>query len=139
MEETCGCPAHTALLLPCSGASNLGQIANRTALELRAEGYGRMYCTVGVGAHIQSMIRAVKEAPCLVAIDGCEVSCVKKLLDHLDIRPHRHVVVSRLGIDKNFETSWPSEHVARVKEAVRGPAEDLPPKPSAAPGEQCCK
>lgn len=98
-----------------------------------------MYCTVGIGAHIQPMVRAVKEASFLVAIDGCEGSCVKKLLDHLKVRPHKHVVVSRLGIDKNFETSWPSEHVARVKEAVRGPAEDsIPARPAASTGE-CCR
>lgn len=122
MSEACTCETRSVMILPCSGASNVGQIANQAALELRGEGYGRMYCIVGIGAHIQPMVQSARDVERIVAIDGCEVCCARKLLEHLDIRPHQHVIVTKLGIEKSYEITWPSEQVVRVKEAIRGPA-----------------
>ncbi len=138
MQESCSCEAKAIMILPCSGASNVGQIANQAALELRAEGYGKMYCIVGIGAHIQPMVQSARDADAIVAVDGCEVCCAKKLLEHMEIEPTRHVVVTQLGIAKNYETRWPSECVVRVKEALRGPAAGLGTPPSAGTGS-CCR
>lgn len=138
MEESCSCEAKTTMILPCSGASNVGQIANQAALELRAEGYGKMYCIVGVGAHIQPMVQSARDADDIVVIDGCDVCCAKKLLEHMEIEPTRHVVVTQLGIAKSYETRWPSEHLVRVKEALRGPAKEVQVQAPAAT-ETCCR
>ena len=32
------------MILACSGGSNVGQISNRTAIELTREGFGKMFC-----------------------------------------------------------------------------------------------
>lgn len=121
MSEGCTCETRSVMILPCSGASNVGQIANQAALELRAEGYGRMYCIVGIGAHIQPMVQSARDVDRIVAIDGCDVCCARKLLEHLEIRPHQHVIVTQLGIEKNYDITWPAEQVAAVKKAIRGP------------------
>jgi len=136
MEGSCRCETKAIMILPCSGASNVGQIANQTALELRAEGYGKMYCIVGIGAHIQPMVQSARDADGIVAIDGCEVCCAQKMLEHLEIQPSRHVVVTQLGIAKNYDTCWPSECVVKVKEALRGPATERLAQISA--GEATC-
>jgi uncharacterized metal-binding protein len=139
MSEACTCETRSVMILPCSGASNVGQIANQAALELRAEGYGRMYCIVGIGAHIQSMVQSARDVDRIVAIDGCEVCCARKLLEHLEIRPHQHVVVTQLGIEKSYDITWPSEQVVRVKEAVRGPGvASAAGSPSAGKKAACC-
>lgn len=38
-----------ALILACSGSSNVGQIANNTMIELDKKGVGNAYCLAGVG------------------------------------------------------------------------------------------
>ncbi len=138
MQVSCSCEAKAIMILPCSGASNVGQIANQAALELRADGYGKMYCIVGIGAHIQPMVQSARDADGIVAIDGCEVCCARKLLEHMEIEPTRHVVVTQLGIEKNYETRWPSECVVRVKDALRGPAAE-PRTEIIAGTETCCR
>jgi len=137
MSSNCSCESQSVMLLACSGASNVGQIANQTALELRAEGYGKMYCIVGIGAHIEPMVQSARDVDRIVAIDGCDVCCARKLLEHLELPIYRNVVVTQLGIEKNDETRWPSECVVRVKEALRGPATLAPVSPSQA--TTCCK
>lgn len=121
MNEACACERRSVMILPCSGASNVGQIENQAALELRAEGYGRMYCFVGIGAHIQPMVQSCRDVDRIVGIDACVICCAHKRLEHLEIRPHQHVIVTQLGIEKNYDIPWPSEQVVRVKEAIWGP------------------
>jgi uncharacterized metal-binding protein len=45
------CEYVTKLIYSCSGASNVGEIADRVARKLRAEGLGRMTCLASIGAH----------------------------------------------------------------------------------------
>lgn len=41
-----------------------------------------MFCLAGVGAHVPGMIESTKAAKKLIAIDGCQVLCSKKILEH---------------------------------------------------------
>jgi len=84
------------------------------------------------------MVQSARDADGIAVIDGCEVCCAKKLLEHMEIEPTRHVVVTQLGIAKNYETRWPSECVVRVKEALRGPAAELCTQITAG-NETCCR
>ena len=93
-------PAETIVLLPCSGASNCGQIANQAAVNLTEEGVGNMYCLAGIGAHIEGMVESAKSANRIVAIDGCSVACASKVIEHLGLTVTNRICVTDLGIEK---------------------------------------
>ena len=60
--RSCLCEPSEVLIFPCSGASNLGQIANEVALRLREGGKGTMYCTAGVGGHVPGLVDGARNA-----------------------------------------------------------------------------
>ena len=92
-------PGRTAIF-PCSGGSNCGQIANEVGVKLTAEGLGNMSCLAGIGAHDQKMIDGGKSADRVLAIDGCEVACAKKTLEHAGIAVTQWICVTDYGIKK---------------------------------------
>jgi len=67
------------LVFPCSGGSNVGQIANEAAVDLDRLHRARIYCLAGISAHIPGMVDSAKSASAVVAIDGCPVACIKWL------------------------------------------------------------
>jgi uncharacterized metal-binding protein len=107
------------MILACSGASNLGQLSNQAAVELTREGFGKMFCLAGIGAHLSGFVQSAKDVPALVAIDGCQVACAKKILEHADVPLKAYVAISDLGIEKNMDTNLKREEVEKVKAAVQ--------------------
>ena len=96
MAQEC-CSPSEVLIFTCSGASNVGQIANQAAVDLQQEGIGKMLCIAGIGAHVSGMIASAKAGKRLVGIDGCPVSCTKKTLEHTDLSVTDHIVITELG------------------------------------------
>jgi uncharacterized metal-binding protein len=96
----CACDAGEVLLFPCSGGSNVGQIAHHAAVELHNAGRGKLFCLAGIGGHVKGLIESAKAAKILVAIDGCPALCAKKTLEHAELPPQIHLVVTELGIEK---------------------------------------
>jgi uncharacterized metal-binding protein len=96
----CECKAEEIVLLPCSGASNCGQIANDVAVKLTEDGYGKMYCLAGIGAHNDGMIESARGAKRIVALDGCTVACAKKTVEHAGLTVTDWICVTDAGIEK---------------------------------------
>jgi uncharacterized metal-binding protein len=96
----CECKAEEIVLLPCSGASNCGQIANDVAVKLTEDGYGKMYCLAGIGAHNDGMIESARGAKRIVALDGCTVACAKKTVEHAGLTVSDWICVTDAGIEK---------------------------------------
>ena len=113
-DNTCSCAGSNVLVFACSGASNVGQIANSAALELDRRGVGRMYCLIGVSAHIGGMVDSAAGADFRIVIDGCPVACARKATEHAGAAVDRYVVVTELGIEKNHVFEWTAEQVERV-------------------------
>ncbi len=69
MEERkkCICGSSDVRLVTCSGASNVGQIANQAALELAKENVAAFFCLAGVGAHIKGMVNSAKKADLMIS------------------------------------------------------------------------
>ena len=55
MEERCLCEPTDVLIFPCSGGSNVGQIANAAAVRLTQEGRAKMYCLAGLGGDVSGI------------------------------------------------------------------------------------
>ncbi|MCX6667262.1 MAG: putative zinc-binding protein [Euryarchaeota archaeon] len=109
-KEKCLCEADEVLIFPCSGGSNVGQIANETAKELTSQ---------GIGGHISGFAEATREVKKVVAIDGCPVHCARKTLEHAECPVAVHVVVTDLGIKKKFDFHLNDEDIAKVENAVK--------------------
>jgi uncharacterized metal-binding protein len=101
MEEKCLCEPTEILIFSCSGGSNVGQIANEAGVKLTQSGMGKFFCLAGIGGHVSGMIESTKAGKMLVAIDGCQVACAKKTLEHSGFNIDEYVQVTDLGIEKN--------------------------------------
>jgi uncharacterized metal-binding protein len=126
MEEKtkCMCNCSDVRVVACSGASNVGQIANQAAIDLAKEKVAGFFCLAGVGGHIAGMVKSAREAGLMISIDGCPVKCAAKTLQHADIEPAIQIVVTELGIEKSHDL-FPDEKacskvVEKVKEELAG-------------------
>lgn len=128
MSDSC-CSTNNIMLLACSGASNLGQIANQAAVQLTQDGFGRMFCLAAIGAHINNFVKSAKETPGMVVIDGCPIGCARKLLEHCDVPPDRYIIVSDLGIEKVMNVHLDQKQIDEVKAAARKCYESSKPDP----------
>ena len=119
MSEECCVPNTNIMILSCSGASNLGQLANQAAVELTREGFGKMFCLAGIGAHLSGFVQSAKDVPYMVAIDGCSVACAKNILGQAEVPLRGYVTIADLGIKKVMNTNLNRTELDRVKTAVK--------------------
>ncbi len=114
MEEKCLCEPSEILIFPCSGGSNVGQIANQAGVKLTQDGIERFFCLAGIGGHVSGMIESTKAGKVIVAIDGCPVACAKKTLEHAGFNIDQYVQVTDFGIEKNHKFSLAPSDIGKV-------------------------
>ncbi len=114
MEEKCLCEPTEILIFPCSGGSNVGQIANQAGVKLTQDGMGRFFCLAGIGGHVSGMIESTKAGKVIVAIDGCPVACAKKTLEHTGFNIDEYVEITSMGIEKNHNLNPLTSDVEKV-------------------------
>jgi len=107
------------MILACAGGSNVGQLSNQAAVELTREGFGKLFCLAGIGAHLSGFVQSARDIPHLVVIDGCEVACSKGVLEQAEVPVGNYLVITELGIEKNKKMELVWAEVDRVKQAVR--------------------
>ncbi len=88
------------LVYSCSGCSNVAQLANDIAVVLDREGHAQMSCIAGVGGNVKGLVKLAKSGRPILAIDGCKIACVKKVLEQHQIKPKWHFELSGLGLKK---------------------------------------
>ena len=121
MEEKkkCLCGSSDVRVVACSGASNVGQIANQAAIDLAKEKVAGFFCLAGVGGHIKGLVKSAKEADLMVAIDGCPVQCAAKTLQHAEIEPAIQIIITELGIEKSSNLAADEKACSKVVEKVK--------------------
>ena len=119
MGPDCCQPKVTTMILACSGGSNVGQLSNQAAIELTQEGFGKLSCLAGVGAHLSGFVQSARDIDALVVIDGCPVGCAKGVLEQAEVPLRGYLVVTDLGIEKNKDMNLQRDEIDRVKAAVR--------------------
>ncbi len=117
MAEEC-CAASDVLLFPCSGGSNVGQIANQVAIQLNEEGVGTLYCLAGIGAHDEVMLDTTTAAKRVVAIDGCSTACAKRTLEHAGLMVTNHFNVNE-EVEKVHDFKLSLEDISSIAAKVR--------------------
>lgn len=110
-NEEAGPPA---LVYPCSGAADVGEIADRAARQLDAEDRAWMSCLAGIGGRVSGLMASAAAAPSLLAIDGCPQDCAKKTLEQAGFANVQHLRVTDLGFKKG--------HAPANEEAIRAVA-----------------
>ena len=115
---SCSCQSAPTLIFPCSGGSDVGEIADRAARKLTADGWGKMYCLAGVGGRVSGIVASTQAADKIVAIDGCPLQCAKKTLEEAGFHHFEHIQLAEIGCAKGQSPVTP-ERVAEVAEKVR--------------------
>jgi uncharacterized metal-binding protein len=116
---TCDCKAEEITILPCSGGSNVGQIANQAAVSLDTLGVGKIYCLAGIAAHIPGMVESAKSAKRLVAIDGYQVACAKKTIEHAGLKVTDWLCVTNVGISKSHTFMLEEADIEMITQKVK--------------------
>jgi uncharacterized metal-binding protein len=119
MAENCCTSNGDIMILACSGASNVGQLSNKAAVELTQEGFGKMFCLAGIGGDLSGFVQSAKDAPQMIAIDGCEVGCAKAALERAEVPLKDYIVLTDLGIQKNKDFDLKYLEVQKIKEAIK--------------------
>jgi uncharacterized metal-binding protein len=119
MSEDCCASTVPTMILACAGGSNVGQLSNQAAVELTQEGFGKLFCLAGIGAHLSGFVQSARDIPQIVVIDGCEVACAKGILEQAEVPVRGYLVLTELGIQKNKKLNLNREEVEKVKQAVR--------------------
>ncbi|EPR37665.1 DGC domain protein [Desulfovibrio sp. X2] len=109
----------TPMILACAGGSNVGQMSNRLAVELTKSDYGKLFCLAGIGAGLPGFVQSARDTaapggPGIIAIDGCPVACVKKVLENAGIVPAHYVTLTELGMTKDKCLDLDEDEVNRL-------------------------
>lgn len=117
-KNNCMCQEAGVLIFPCSGASDVGELSDRVARKIANCGQAKMFCLAGIGAHIPGMIESAKAANKIIAIDGCQVLCSKKILEHTGFKPISYNLKS-FGFEKGG-TKVDEEAIEKAASKISG-------------------
>ena len=64
MSEKCACACRTGpkLIFACSGAADVGAVADQAARKLNRDGAGRMFCLAGIGGRVSGIMETTASA-----------------------------------------------------------------------------
>lgn len=105
------------LLYACSGAADVGEVADRVIRRLRADKTGTMSCIGALGAGEARHIENAQSADGILVIDGCPVQCGKKIFGKLGI-PATCIELSELGLEKG-KTPVTDEIIQKTAERIK--------------------
>ena len=109
------CGPGPRLIFACSGAADVGQIADQTARRLAAEGAGKMFCLAGIGGRVSGIVATTQAAAAILAIDGCPLDCARKTLEAAGFTQFLYLRLSDLGMEKG-KTPASEERVFQAAE-----------------------
>jgi uncharacterized metal-binding protein len=112
-EKSCSCSGGPKLIFACSGAADVGEIADKAARQLTRDGVGKMFCTAGIGGRASGIMKTTESASKILIIDGCPLSCAKNSLEKAGFNEFKHLQLAELGLAKG-SSSVTEENIAKV-------------------------
>ena len=139
----CGCsvPATSTLIFACSGAADVGQIADLAARRLSAEGVGKMFRLAGVGGRVNGIMETTANAAAILAIDGYPLDCARKTLESAGFMQFCASAPWEPGMEKGRRQrrrQWLLRLPPQAGIAWKSMGEEEPMSPRASSGESCC-
>jgi len=122
----CSCSSNgcekTVLLYACSGGANVAEVADQACRRAMYDGVGSMFCLAGLGADIDGMVQAARDADVNIVVDGCAMDCAKKVFERLGVTNFTPLRVTDWGIEKQKGIAATEEQIAlattKLKEAI---------------------
>ena len=112
-KNVCACGAAPKLIFACSGAADVGAVADQAARKMTREGMGKMFCLAGIGGRVSGIMATTAAASKVLAIDGCPLNCAKLALEQAGFSGFEHVQLADLGMEKS-KTPLSPEVVEKV-------------------------
>ncbi len=107
------CKGGPKLIFACSGAADVGEIADRAARKMAKEGAGKMFCLAGIGGRVGGILKTTEASSDILAIDGCPLNCTKASLEQAGFKDFKHLQLADLGLEKG-KSPASSENVEKV-------------------------
>ena len=104
-ENSNVCKGGPKLVFACSGAADVGAIADKAARKMTLEGNGCMFCLAGISGRIDPIMKKTETADRILAIDGCPLNCVKATLEAAGFTKFEHLQLADLGLEKGSSPS----------------------------------
>lgn len=114
---TCGSNEKKRIIFPCSGVANVGQITNLASIQLAEEGYGSPSCIALLATGAETLVAGAKQADEVLVLDGCPVTCARKIADEKGVPVAQHIVVTELGIPKGPSKNYTADDVEKLVSA----------------------
>jgi len=99
-KNACACGSAPKLIFACSGAADVGAIADQAARKMTKDGTGEMYCLAGIGGRVSGIMATTESAAKILAIDGCPINCARKTLELAGFKQIEHLSLSDIGLEK---------------------------------------
>lgn len=115
-QRNCACSAAPKLIFPCSGAADVGAIADQAARQLTREGVGKMFCLAGIGGRVGGIMKTAESAEKILAIDGCPLNCAKSCLEQAGFTEFEHLNLTDFGFVKG-QSAVSAENIQKTVEA----------------------
>ncbi len=93
---------HLPLVYSCSSCSNVAQLANTLALRLDRADVAEMSCIAGVGGNVPALVRKAQSGRRILALDGCQLHCVKSCLAQHGVTADLHLTLNEFGLRKRY-------------------------------------
>lgn len=114
--NTCACSGAPTLIFACSGAADVGAVADQAARGLTRDGAGKMYCLAGIGGRVQGILATTAAAGKILAIDGCALDCARSTLEQAGFIPTAHLRLTDMGFEKG-QSPATAENIAKAVDA----------------------
>jgi len=88
------------VIYACSGCSDAGELADRTARALSQQQHGEMSCLAGIGGRVKPLMMKAEQAEHIVVIDGCPLNCARHTLEQAGFQTVHHLDLHKLGLRK---------------------------------------
>ena len=94
------CSAAPKLIFACSGAADVGAVADQAARKLTRDGVGKMFCLAGIGGRVGGIMKTTEAAQAILVIDGCPLNCTKRCLEEAGFHNFKYLQLSEVGMSK---------------------------------------
>ncbi len=100
LNPQCTCSSAPKLIFSCSGASDVGGLADRAARQMTLDQTGKMYCLAGIGGRVGTIMETTKAAAKILVIDGCAQECARKAMEQAGFTGFQHLKLFSMGLHK---------------------------------------
>lgn len=112
-EKTSCCGGAPRLVFACSGASDVGAVADQAARRVSRMKLASMGCLAAVSNGFAFATDPILAAERVIVIDGCPENCAKQVMQKAGVQSFGHILLSDLGMEKGH-TKVDHDHITRV-------------------------